>query len=223
MTIDVDRPDHAGDLMRIHRVITRGLEIALQCGREFQQSDFPGAAIQAGYTMYTKCLLAIIHAHHITEDEVAFPELQRRLPDRPYIEFNLTHQRIAEALSKLTPLADRLGEADHQASLNELLSGLNQVYALWRPHIALEEQSFTRQAIDAVMELSEQANLSSLAARHTQQHSGPAPLATPFLLYNLVPEDRLVLVKVMPPELTQVLVPVTWKDQWAPMKPFLLE
>jgi len=27
----------------------------------------------------------------------------------------------------------------------------------------------------------------------------------------------------MPSDITEQLVPVTWKDQWAPMKPFLLE
>ena len=32
-----------------------------------------------------------------------------------------------------------------------------------------------------------------------------------------------MLASRMPPEMMEQLVPVAWKDQWAPMKPFLLE
>jgi hypothetical protein len=45
----------------------------------------------------------------------------------------------------------------------------------------------------------------------------------PFLLYNAEAEDRAFYVNAMPPELTQQLVPIVWKDEWAAMKPFLLD
>ena len=34
--------------------------------------------------------------------------------------------------------------------------------------------------------------------------------------------DRAYMAGEMPPIISQELVPVVWKDQWAPMKPFLL-
>jgi hypothetical protein len=43
------------------------------------------------------------------------------------------------------------------------------------------------------------------------------------MLYNLEGADRAHFMAVLPPEITQQLVPVVWKDEWAPMKPFLLD
>ena len=64
--------------------------------------------------------------------------------------------------------------------------------------------------------------LGQKAAAHSAAHAQPAPWAVPFLLYNLEMEDRAHFLSVMPAELTQQLVPVVWKDEWAAMKPFLL-
>jgi len=50
-----------------------------------------------------------------------------------------------------------------------------------------------------------------------------AALAIPFLFYNLEDDDRTHFMSVMPPQVTQELVPFVWKDIWAPMKPFLLD
>ena len=36
-------------------------------------------------------------------------------------------------------------------------------------------------------------------------------------------DDRAYFLAVMPPEVTQQLVPVVWKDEWASIKPFLLD
>ncbi|HSJ59402.1 MAG TPA: hypothetical protein VLC95_19610 [Anaerolineae bacterium] len=47
-------------------------------------------------------------------------------------------------------------------------------------------------------------------------------MSVPFLLYSVEGDDRAFYRGVMPPELTQQLVPIAWKDEWAPMMPFLL-
>jgi len=47
-------------------------------------------------------------------------------------------------------------------------------------------------------------------------------LERPLPALQLRAEDRAAFISVMPPELTQQLVPIAWKDAWAPMKPFLL-
>jgi hypothetical protein len=44
----------------------------------------------------------------------------------------------------------------------------------------------------------------------------------PFFYFNLEPADRARLAAKMPPPLTQQLIPVDWKDAWAPMRPFFL-
>jgi hypothetical protein len=94
---------------------------------------------------------------------------------------------------------------------------------LWQPHIGIEEVVFSPEVAAEVMTVPETIEMAQKAAAHSAQHSEPAPLSIPFLLYNLEGDDRAHFVAVLPPELTQQLVPVVWKDEWAPMKPFLLE
>jgi hypothetical protein len=43
------------------------------------------------------------------------------------------------------------------------------------------------------------------------------------MLFNLSPQDRAAFAQAMPPVVTEQLVPVAWRDKWAPMKPFLLD
>jgi hypothetical protein len=59
--------------------------------------------------------------------------------------------------------------------------------------------------------------------RHRPEGAPPDPVVMPFILHNLSPEDRAVMAGQMPPVVSQELVPVVWREQWAPMKPFLLD
>lgn len=56
-----------------------------------------------------------------------------------------------------------------------------------------------------------------------QEHTGPEYLVVPFVLYNLTTEDRAITAQGLPAIVTEQLVPIEWKDKWAPMQPFLLE
>jgi hypothetical protein len=56
-----------------------------------------------------------------------------------------------------------------------------------------------------------------------QEHTGPAYLVMPFVLYNLSPEDRAITSQGFPEMVTKQLVPIDWKDKWVSMQPFLLK
>lgn len=45
-----------------------------------------------GFTMYVKCLSSMLHAHHLTEDELTFPYFQRLLPDASFETLSAQHQ-----------------------------------------------------------------------------------------------------------------------------------
>lgn len=47
------------------------------------------------------------------------------------------------------------------------------------------------------------------------------PLALPFLFYNLEGKDREDFMKPIPWIVKKVFVPVIWRNQWKPMRPFL--
>ena len=95
---------------------------------------------------------------------------------------------------------------------------------LWHPHIAIEERDiYDVETIAGVMDLDENVRVGQMLAEIAQQHVEPAYLGVPWLLYNLPPDVRAIVAQTMPPVMTQELIPVVWKDKWAPMKPFLLE
>jgi hemerythrin-like domain-containing protein len=193
-------PNIAADLVRIHRVITRGLEVSIQHSR----TPLDPATV-SGFVIYAQTAAWVLHGHHVSEDQAAFPFFRQKQIDAPYLLLVAEHGQMQAILNEVAPALDRLaGEPGD-------------------PHIQREEVHLTAQVIAAAISVEEQINLAQQFAQHAQQNSGPAYLAVPFVLYNLSPEDRAGMLRVMPPEVTQHLVPVVWKDQWAPMRPFLLD
>jgi hypothetical protein len=94
---------------------------------------------------------------------------------------------------------------------------------LWHPHIAIEEQAMSPEVSAKIVTIPETIELAQKAAALSQEHAQPAPLVMPYLLYNVAKEDRAFYMATLPEEVTQHLIPVVWKDEWAPMKPFLLD
>jgi hemerythrin-like domain-containing protein len=212
-------PNVAADLVRIHRVITRGLEVSIQHSR----TSLDGTTA-AGFVSCVQTLAWVLHGHHVGEDEVAFPYFRQKQLDAPYDLLAAEHQQMQAILDEVKPVIDRLAvEPGDGGSLAFLHQALSRLVGIWQPHIQREEAHLTAQAIGAVAGVEEQMSLAMDLSQHARQSSGPDYLAVPFVLYNLSSEDRVGMVRVMPPEVTQHLVPVVWKDQWAAMKPFLLD
>ena len=209
-------PNTAQDLQRIHRVITRGLAIALQNGQAFAESGFPDDTTREGFWKYCQGLEANAHGHHVTEDDIFFPYLRERMPDTDFDELVADHREMDDILAEMRA-------AREAGSLADMNRALSRMAGLWHPHIHKEETDFSPDVAAEIMTIPEHIEMAQKAAAHSQQHAQPAPLAVPFLLYNLEGEDRAHFLAVMPPEVTQQLVPVVWKDEWAPMKPFLLD
>ena len=213
---EMPRPNIALDLQRIHRVITRGLAVAEANCRRFSESGFPDDTTREGFWKYCQGLEANAHGHHMTEDDLFFPFLRDRLPDAAFDELVAEHEEMHAILKDMQA-------AREVASLEGMQRALASLDSLWHAHIGKEETWFSPEIAAEVMTVAEHIEMAQKAAAHSQQHAQPAPLAVPFLLYNFDADDRAHFLAVMPPEITQHLVPVVWKDQWAPMKPFLLD
>jgi hemerythrin-like domain-containing protein len=217
-------PNVARDLQRIHRVITRGLETASENGRAFAADGYPAVEIKAGFVSYVQTFVAVTHGHHVTEDDLAFPDFKDKLPDMPFDALTAEHQQMVPVLDEIKAAAEGVAA---EAAAGELLAALNAALArfakLWVPHIAKEEASFDPETVGAMLDAQEQVRLAQAYAQHSAKHATPDFLVVPFMLYNLDTGDRAVLSRAMPPVVTQELVPIVWKEKWAPMKPFLLD
>jgi len=215
-------PNIAEDLRRIHMIITRALDVSVLNGARFLQEGFPRGPLGAGYRDYVTALLSFLSAHHLAEDEIAFPYFEERLPEAPFRRLEVEHQRIEELVGQAREELQGLEEKPERA-LVDLEAVLGHIRELWRPHIALEEEHFAVERLAEMLPAEEHARLAGVMAGHSMEHAGPDYLVLPFVLYNLPPEERAILSRAMPPMVTQQLVPVAWKEQWAPMQPFLLE
>jgi hypothetical protein len=208
-------PNLGADLQRIHRVVSRGLAVARDNCVVFSESGFPDDAAREGFWKYCLGLEAITLGHHLAEDDLFFPYLRERLPDIDFDSLSVEHQQMDAIL-------EGMGAAREAGSLAALGEALSKMGALWHPHIQKEETAFSPEIAASVMSVQEHVEMAQKAAAFSQEHTQPAPLAIPFLLYNLEGDDRAHFLAVLPPEVTQHLVPVVWKAEWAPMEPFLL-
>jgi iron-sulfur cluster repair protein YtfE (RIC family) len=209
-------PNIGQDLQRIHRAISRGLTIAVANCEVFAERGFPDDTTREGFWKYCQGLEANAHGHHMTEDDLFFPYLRKRMPNTRFDELMAEHQEMHGLLSEMRA-------AREAGSLPDMHRALSRMADLWHPHIQKEETEFSPKIAAEVMTIPEHIEMAQKAAAHSQQHAQPAPLAIPFLLYNLEADDRAHFLRVMPSEVTQQLVPVVWKDEWSPMKPFLLD
>ena len=219
---EIPKPNLARDLLLIHRIISRAIEVTRQKGREFLATGFPDEVIRQGYHDYVRCLVGVLGVHHLTEDEVVFPQVGVRIPSAPCKLLSADHDRIAgllDDLDKSLYLFD--GDGSKQA-IGSILNGLERLRNIWYPHIGLEESHFTEKNMDEVMSTEEQQTFSQETSRYSQERLSPTYLVVPFLLFNLSPAERRVFSANMPPVVTQELVPQVWKEKWLPMQSFLL-
>lgn len=205
-------------LICIHRVITRGLSVSIENSQSFAQTGFPDPLTLSGFSDYVKAWLSVISAHHLVEDELAFPYFRDMIPDAPYDLISAEHQTMASILLEAKVAVG----TQPNIALKELEDAATRINKIWHPHIQREEHYFSVARLAELIEPEEHVRLNRLFMEFDQQHSGPDYLVVPFMLYNLSEEDRKVLADAMPPVLTQELVPIVWKDKWSQMKPFLL-
>lgn len=218
-----DLPNFADDLVRIHKVITRGLTITTQRGTQFMKDGFPDATTRQGFADYVQALAAVLSAHHLSEDEIAFPALKVKLPKAPYTRLAADHKFIESSLVTVRQLINDLEKGSSMMGWGLVIEGLKKDFTAWTPHILLEETFFSKDAIADAMTPDEQAQLSISMSKYSQEHAGPPYLVLPFVLFNLAPEDRAAITETMPKQVMEDLFSKAGKERWEAMKPFLLE
>jgi hypothetical protein len=212
-------PNVGNDLLRIHKVITRALAVSLQNIQDANPAE--GRPLE-GFATYIRALTILLHAHHDGEDELAFPFWRTHLPDGPFDALGEQHLQMIPYLEQIDRWLE-VGPAGWQpGALSELRQALVDLQALWHTHTTLEEATVGPENSRQYLTPAENEQLSRQLAEHGLAHAQPSELVMPFVVYNLSSADRAEFVKVLPPVVTQQLIPIAWKAAWAPMTPFLL-
>ncbi len=219
---DTEAGELGNGLIRIHRVITRGIEVARERSHARANAGHEESSAAAGFADYLHALTAVVHGHHTAEDEISYPTFRDMFPDAPWDVFAEEHRAVAPILADLDGQATGIRENSSIEAWARAAARLDELAALWAPHYHREETHFTLAALAAAMPVEAQAAMVQQIGAHNQQHAKPDYLVVPFLLYNLDGDDRRAMAALFPPVVTEQLVPIVWQDQWAPMREFLL-
>ena len=113
----------------------------------------------------------MLHAHHLSEDELAFPYFRDKLPDAPLDLLTTQHREMQPVLDEITAAIEKVA-ADTQAdeSLNDLNRALIKMAEIWRPHIQREEDHLSVEKADALLDIEEHIRLGKMFAQHSQEH-----------------------------------------------------
>lgn len=215
-----DTSRNAGtDLIRIHNVVTRAITISIQHCR----GTGPEPALRDGFQRYERALVSLLNAHHLGEDEIAFPYFEKKHLQGPFDKLRDQHRQIVVVLDKITAWVERGNSAWETASLAKLHETMVELDELWHTHIKLEEEHIGPKMVEKILTPEENVQLGDQIAAHASRHGLPAELVVPFMLYNMPANDRVVMVQGLPPVIMDQLIPYAWKATWAPMQPFLME
>jgi len=211
-------PNVGSDLVRIHKVITRALRVAIHNSRGTIEDE-----TRHGFASYVRAMTILLHAHHSGEDELAFPFWKSRLPNGPFDELVRQHDEMVGILERIEEWLKAGEEAWQTGAVEGLNGALSDLYSFWSTHIALEEATVGPENSQRYLTQAENGQLAKQLSEHGQAHSQPSELVMPFVVYNLEAEDRSEFLALLPPVMTQQLIPVAWKPVWEPMRPFLLD
>ena len=214
----VPKQEIGGDLVRVHRAITRAVGVAREHGTAYLAAGYPDAGTRDGYLTYVRCLACLLHAHHTTEDERMFPHLRPMLPDAPYDALMAQHGAMVPVLDEIE--AAVAVSSDPDRALNALSGALARIDELWRIHIALEEAHFGPDGVGAALTMAERKRAGRATRNHAVQHQRPFILMLAFILYNMSPGDRAVMSQPVPGLIHLLLL--AWKPAWRAIAPFLL-
>jgi hemerythrin-like domain-containing protein len=218
------QPNVGFELIRIHKVITRGLDVSIKTAQDYSSLKVLPAGFSPGFLDYVRCLATVLDGHHLMEDELAFPYFQNKPLEAPYQTLADQHHQITNHLKKVLDVVSKMETGkDNTSALQDLSEELSAIRSIWQPHIAQEEDSFSPAVLSQIMRLDEQIQMSQQFGKFAQEHSNPPELALPFVLFNLPPDERALMAQNIPPMVTQQLIPGPWKQRWGAMQPFLLE
>ncbi len=219
-----NQPNIGEDYIRFHKVMTRGLAVSLQNINEFLHIGAIEKLNREGFIKYVQSFSSVLHGHHQAEDEKIFPYFKDKLPEVPYERLISEHEIFNDGLQEINTGIDHLtSENDELNSLKLLKSGFNKIDQIWHPHIQIENTQLYERIRSLNINFEEMIRLQKDDKKFFQEHTGPAYLVMPFVLYNLSPEDRAILTQGSPEIVTKQLLSIDWKDKWTPMQPFLLK
>ena len=208
----------ASDLVRIHKVFTRALQVTVEVSAGYLNVP-PSPELFQGFSLYVQVLFGGLKAHHDSEESVSWPYMRACNMPAPY-------ETLVEQHSRIATLIETAQSAFGVGNVATFHTHVTLLQELWSAHFPLEEASFGPTVWPGPLTPEQDAELAHRVGQHQAQQMEANPdisrVVVPFVLYNLEPEDRAAWAAQIPEQVIHELVPGPWLSDWAPMKPFLL-
>ena len=210
-------------IARIHLVISRALEVTIESGSRYAREGLPNAVTRNGFRTYLSCLATLLSSHHMNEDAFIFPYYETKIPDAPYDRLRDEHSQLEPLIARIRETVAGPGVAREGVDqMAAIAATVREIRDVWVPHIDAEERWFGPEALSQVMSVAERLAFGLKGAHNVQQYQpGASPTLLPFIIYNLEGREREIFEGTVHWIATKLLVPVFWRKQWEPMRPFL--
>jgi len=170
------------------------------------------------HELYMDFFSTVLRSHHLTEDEVVFPLFQKQTDSIPYDLLVSQHEEIDRVHKSIDQQILKYKEdPSDKTTLRELAKLFESMLVLWKEHIAEEEKHFTNEKVGMFFTEAESRRMAHRFTDHGRQHSQPACLILPFILYNLIPKEWKIMESLFPVWLIKLIMSVFWKKKWQPM------
>ena len=131
-------------------MITHALEGARAQLQDAAEGGLADPGEREALVEYLGCFATLLHDHHLSEEDFAFPYFRERLPDAPFGLLEAQHVEMKGLLDEIEAACAVLAQnGEGQAAAQALHDTLGRLAALWHPHIRLEEAQFTPEALGA--------------------------------------------------------------------------
>jgi hemerythrin-like domain-containing protein len=219
-----NKPDLGEDYIRLHKVMTRGIEVSLSYIDKYLSEGAVDKLNRDGFLTYVQSFSSVLHGHHMVEDEKIFPYFKDKLPEVPYPQLINEHKIFNQGLHEINTAVEHLtSESNELESLSLLKSGFDKLDKIWGNHIQIENSKLYGRIRSLNMDPEMMLNIENESRGFFQDHSGPAYLVIPFVLFNLSSEDRKILTQGFPDVVTKDLLFGEWKDKWISMEPYFIK
>ena len=212
-----------GGFVRVHGIITRALQVTNERSASFARTGYPDVRTGEGFTLCVQSLATLLHGHHVTEDDVAFPYFRSVTPKAPFDRISAQHQHMVETIDELEGAAE---DATSPTRTSEALKSENaasvRMQDLWLPHVGLEERYVGPEHLASFLDMAERVRVGKMLSLEAQKHLRPLSRMVPFLLYNMTGEDRAIMAKGLLGLVGGLSVRLLWRRNWKAMSPFLL-
>ena len=214
----VSEPNLAIGLLCAHHIITRALDVTIEHASKSLNAGELDKTSYSGFIDYLQSFKTVITTHHHLETQQVFPYFRDKIPDLPVDKLNKEHGQIGILLNEIGDIIPDLNDESSLEQLDKALIGVNDI---WHPHIDVEEQYFTVERMDNLLDKDETIRLLEIYGEFIMERYTPDYLVIPFQFYNLPPAEREIWAQGLPELVTQKLIPIEWKDKWYPMVNFL--